>query len=97
MCTKITGTTVSLKRLPCFVLRNIHNHYLIVPIKSHLDGHVLSTNDVGAFIWDVLENKSKLDDIVDRVVEKYGRQPTSEKDVLSCIDIFLDLGVVETI
>lgn len=97
MYTKIIGKSVNLKRLPNFVLRNINNHYLIVPIKTHLDGHVLSTNEVGALIWDVLENKSNLDDIVDMLVEKYGRQPTLEKDVLSCINIFLDLGVIKTI
>lgn len=97
MSNKIVSTTVTVKKLPGFVLRNIRNHYLIVPIKAHLDGHVLSTNEIGAFVWGVLEKESQIGDIVNKVANKYGKQLDLEKDVLSCIDKYLNLGLIQKI
>lgn len=95
MC--INNDEFTVRQLPGFVLRNIHNHYLIVPIKAHLDGHVLNTNEVGAFIWNLLENRTKLSDIVEKVASRYGEQKYLEKDVLACIDKFLQLGIIEKV
>ncbi len=92
---ELTDTSALIKQSPDFVLRDIHGHYLIIPIKSHLDGHVLNINEVGAFIWGILENGSKIIDIVAKVAEKYGQQPSLEKDVSSFIDKLLGLGIAQ--
>jgi len=95
MCTN--NVEVAVQQLPGFVLRNIHNHYLIVPIKTHLDGHVLNTNEVGAFVWNQLKNVSKVSEIIGKVANRYGDQQSLEKDVLACIDEFLHLGLIQKV
>lgn len=95
MC--INNVEEAVQQLPGFVLRNIHNHYLIVPIKTHLDGHVLNTNEVGAFVWTQLKNASKVNEIVGKVANRYGEQQSMEEDVLACIGEFLHLGLIQKV
>lgn len=60
------------KRNENIVLRQTGDTYFLVDITdNYLDSTctLYETNEIGAFVWNVLEKNSKLDDIVQRLIE----------------------------
>lgn len=56
-----------------FVLRQIAGEYVLVPTgMAALDfGSLISTNEVGYFIWEQLQTPKTMDELVDAVVNEF--------------------------
>jgi len=56
-----------------FVFRRIENETILVPIKDNVGdmGSIYNLNDMGAFIWEHLDGKIKLETIKDKILEEY--------------------------
>lgn len=68
-----------------FVLREIADEYVLVPVgKTALSFNGLITlNEVGALIWNLLLEEKSIDEIVDKIVEEYEvDKATAYKDTM---------------
>jgi hypothetical protein len=56
-----------------FVFRRIQDEMLLVPIKDNVGdmGCIYNLNEVGAFIWEHMDGKSKLGDIIKMMMEEF--------------------------
>ena len=56
-----------------FVFRKIENETILVPIKDNVGdmGSLYNLNEVAAFVWEQLNGKKTLQDIKNRLLEKY--------------------------
>ena len=67
---KRSGMTVTYKKNKNIVLRNIHNTFFLIDITDNYSGDkciLNETNEVGAFIWNELSEKTSIEDIVDKL------------------------------
>ena len=64
-----------------FVLRNVMDEYVIVPVgKESLNfGSLITTNEVGAFIWNMLKNETSEEEIITALMKECG----TERDVVT--------------
>jgi hypothetical protein len=61
------------KRNPSIVARTIGDEVVLVPIKSDVGDldSVFTLNDVGAFIWELLDGKTSVKQILERILEEF--------------------------
>ena len=80
----------------CFILRNIAGINTVVPASasSNFDG-IITLNDTGVFMWNILAEGCTLNELIKRVTEEYDIDAhTAEKDInvfiekLKSIDVF---------
>lgn len=72
-----------------FSLQSIGDVYMLVPLqdeKFHIE-RILSTNEVGALLWNMLKNDCTEDTLADAVVDEY---EISRETALSDIRNFLE-------
>jgi len=64
-------------RNPDFVFRRIADELILVPVRSTSPGpgSVYTLNEVGAAIWDLLNGENTVEDIRDRIVERFEVTP----------------------
>ncbi len=71
-----------------FVTRNIKDETIIVPVKgdvSDLDS-IYTLNEVGSFVWKLLDGQTCISEIVDAVYSEYDITPEeAQKDVVELI------------
>jgi hypothetical protein len=80
------------KRNKDVVCRKIGNEYMLIPVRSRLsdDDCLYSFNETGSLIWDRLNGRNSLKDIVEEIVRKSGKKRSVvEKD---CLAFVRDLG-----
>ena len=79
------------------VTRSITGETIIVPIQGHvgdLDG-IYTLNDVGTTIWDLIDGKVSVGQIVDAVRNEYDVAPeVAEKDVIELIGSLEEAGLI---
>ena len=79
------------------VTRSITGETIIVPIRGHvgdLDG-VYTLNDVGTTIWDLINGKISVGQIVDAVRNEYDvAQDEAESDVIELIESLEAAGLI---
>lgn len=71
------------------VFRKIEGEYILVPIVSAAADveSIFSLNETGAAVWDKLDGKKSLKDIIAEIQEEYDVQADQlQRDVLSFID-----------
>ena len=81
-----------------FIMREIAGEYVLVPIgKRALTFQGLVTmNEVGALIWEIMEKESDIDQIVSGILDEYEAQDqTARKDVLDFIGFLKDCQIIE--
>lgn len=72
-----------------FVLRTIMDEYVIVPVGEaalQVNG-IISTNGVGAFLWQLLQEDVTPDFLVDRLLDEY---EVSAEKARTDVNAFLD-------
>ena len=60
----------------CFVLQQIHDEYLVVPIGEEMDrlNGVIKLSETGAFLWELLsKGVGSEDDLISAVMAEYGQ------------------------
>ncbi len=72
-----------------FILREIVGEFILVPINkstSKFDG-LITTNEVGKFIWENYESSKDEEDLLHKILEEY---EVEEKEAKEDLDEFLD-------
>lgn len=56
-----------------FMLRNVADNYIVVPVgKASLEFKgLINLNGVGAFIWECLEKETTREEVIDKVIKEY--------------------------
>lgn len=81
-----------------FIMREIAGEYVLVPIgKRALTFQGLVTmNEVGALIWEMMEKESDIDQIVSGILDEYEvDEQTARKDVFDFIGFLKDCQIIE--
>lgn len=93
---------VSLKQIPVHsasvVTRKTGEEYVIVPVTENIADmdSIYTLNGTGAFIWEQIDGKNSLEEIVTKLSEEYETDPeTAGKDLLAFIENMVRIGVVE--
>lgn len=73
------------KKSESIVFRKIADEYILVPIRNNVGDleSIYTLNEVGARIWELVDGKTKIGDIKERLVEEHDVTPEeAEKDIL---------------
>jgi len=76
-------------RSPSIVTRKTGNEYVLVPVTNNIADmtSVYTLNETGAFIWELIDGKKSVEEIIEAVIDKYDVDPEkATKDVFSLID-----------
>ena len=86
-----------MKRKDNSIIKKIGNTYMILPLSDHnisVDV-VLRTNEVGALIYEALEEDVTISDIVNKITSEYSVDAKEcEKDVIEFIDSMKEKGLL---
>ena len=80
-----------------FVLREIYGDYIIIPTgKTALDFNGLITvNEIGAFLWDMLQNDVALEDMVAGVLKEYDvEENVAKEDIQEFLNVLIEGGIL---
>jgi methyltransferase-like protein len=71
------------------VTRKTGNEYVLVPVTNNIADmtSVYTLNETGAFIWELIDGKKNVEDLIKAVIDKYDiDKETATRDVFSFID-----------
>jgi hypothetical protein len=74
---------------PDIVTRKTGNEYVLVPIANNIAdmNSVYTLNETGAFIWDHIDGKRNIEEIIMALTEEYDiNQQSAAEDVISVIN-----------
>jgi hypothetical protein len=74
---------------PSVVTRKTGNEYVLVPIANNIAdmNSVYTLNETGAFLWEQLDGKKSVKDLIDALISEYDVDyETAAADVFSFID-----------
>jgi len=84
---------MNLKSVPVrstsIVNRKTGNEYVLIPVSNNIAdmNSVYTLNETGAFIWELIDGKNTIEDLINSVVNKYDADvSTATKDVFSFIE-----------
>ena len=76
-------------RSPSVVTRKTGNEYVLVPVTNNIADmtSVYTLNETGTFIWELIDGKKSVEDLIKAVIDKYDiDKETAARDVFSFID-----------
>ena len=82
-----------------FILREIAGEYVIIPTgKTVLSFNgLISVNEVGAFLWNMLQKDVTLDELVTGVLEEYDvDEETAREDIQAFLDVLVEGDILHT-
>lgn len=85
----MTGLKSILSQSDSVVTRKTGNEYVLVPITNNIAdmNSVYTLNETGAFIWEQIDGKRSVEDIITELVKEYDiNKKTAESDVFSFIE-----------
>ncbi len=85
-------------RSPSIVTRKTGNEYVLVPVTNNIADmtSVYTLNETGAFIWELIDGKKSVEEIIEAVIDKYDvDREKATKDVLSLIDDMKDYLIIQ--
>ena len=72
-----------------YASRNIGSELVLVPVKNNIAemNKLFTLNEVGAYIWDNINDKNTVENIVDLVMTEFDTDPeTAKKDTLDFLE-----------
>ena len=81
-----------------FVLREIAGDYIIIPTgKTVLDFNgLLTVNEVGVFLWKLLQEEVSFEDLVQGVLDEYDvEESIAREDIQEFLDKLKDGGILQ--
>ncbi|HBE41325.1 MAG TPA: PqqD family protein [Bacteroidales bacterium] len=81
--------TSVLSRSPSIVTRKTGNEYVLVPVTNNIAdmNSVYTLNETGAFIWEQIDGKKNIEELINAVIGKYEIDgETATRDVLAFIN-----------
>lgn len=85
----MTGLKSIVSQSASIVTRKTGNEYVLVPITDNIAdmNSVYTLNETGAFIWEKIDGKRNLDEIIAAVINEYDiDRKSAESDVFSFIE-----------
>ncbi|MDF1519280.1 MAG: PqqD family protein [Brevefilum sp.] len=85
---------------PNIVSRNIAGEMILVPIRSNVSdmAFVYTLNETGAMIWENLNGKNSLNEIIQLMVEAYQVSPEeAQQDISDLINNLQDIDALEAV
>jgi hypothetical protein len=85
----MAGLKSILSHSPSIVTRKTGNEYVLVPIANNIAdmNSVFTLNETGAFIWEQIDGKKNVEEIIRAVTEEYDiDNENASKDVFLFID-----------
>ena len=85
----MTGLKSILSHSPSVVTRKTGNEYVLVPVTNNIAdmNSVYTLNETGAFIWEQINGKRNIEEIISLFTEEYDiDNKKAEADILSFID-----------
>ena len=85
----MTGLKSVLSHSPSVVTRKTGNEYVLVPLANNIAdmNSVYTLNETGAFIWEQIDGKRDVEDIITALTEEYDIDGKSaSEDVFSFIE-----------
>jgi hypothetical protein len=85
----MTGLKSVLSHSPSVVTRKTGNEYVLVPIANNIAdmNSVYTLNETGAFIWEQIDGKKTVEEIIAALTTEYDiDNKSAEADVLSFIE-----------
>lgn len=86
-----------LKQSPHIVARKVSGELLLVPIARHAGDlkAIFTANEVGGFIWNLLDGRRTLAEILERVLDEFDvERKAARRDLEEFIDQLRKVGVV---
>ncbi|MBC8359485.1 MAG: PqqD family protein [Candidatus Aminicenantes bacterium] len=80
-----------------FVTRNIKGETIIVPVKGHVSDldSIYTLDEVGTFIWQLLDGQTSIKQIVKNVCNEYAISPEeAEKDIIELVGSLEKAGLI---
>jgi hypothetical protein len=84
----MTGLNSILSRSPSVVTRKTGNEYVLVPVANNIADmdSVYTLNETGAFIWEHIDGKKNVSEIIAALTEEYDiDKDTATKDVIDFV------------
>ena len=84
----MTGLNSILSHSPAVVTRKTGNEYVLVPVANNIAdmNSVYTLNETGAFIWEQINGKKSVLEIIAALTEEYEiDEETAQKDVLDFV------------
>jgi hypothetical protein len=85
----MTGLKSVLSHSPSVVTRKTGREYVLVPIANNIAdmNSVYTLNESGAFIWELIDGKRDVDEIISELTKEYDIDvQTAEADVMAFIE-----------
>ena len=85
----MAGLKSILSRSPSIVTRKTGNEYVLVPIANNIAdmNSVYTLNETGAFIWELIDGKKSVEEIIGAVTAEYDiDKETASADVFSFVN-----------
>ena len=86
----MTGLKSVLSHSPSVVTRKTGSEYVLVPIANNIAdmNSVFTLNETGAFIWELIDGKRNVDELISELTKEYDIDAESaEADVMDFIEI----------
>jgi hypothetical protein len=87
-----------LSHSPSVVTRKTGNEYVLVPIANNIAdmNSVYTLNETGAFIWELIDGKRDLEEIISEMIKEYDiDEATAKEDVLSFIEKMMKYLIIK--
>ena len=83
---------------PDFILRQVMDYYIILGIGSdaYKPNEIMSLNETGAFLWNLLKDGAERKDLIGSLVKEYDvEEQTAAKDVDEFLASLRERGLIE--
>ncbi|MGB2763668.1 MAG: PqqD family protein [Candidatus Aminicenantaceae bacterium] len=93
-------TVMCYKKESDFVTRNIKGETIIVPVKGHVSDldSIYTLDEVGTFIWQLLDGQTSIKQIVKNVCNEYDISPEeAEKDIIELVGSLENAGLIHAL
>ena len=86
-----------LKKSKNAVFRKIGDEYILVPIAASVADveSIFNLNETGAAIWDKIDGKKSLKEIIKEIAEEYEVNKQLEMDVLEFVNEMMEAKLIE--
>ncbi|MCL2252976.1 MAG: PqqD family protein [Lachnospiraceae bacterium] len=87
-----------MKIKPGFLLRNIGNENIIVPLKTQTfyRNKILKINEIGAFLFKLMECEISEEELVTNIINEYDVDiSTAKQDIAELLHTFTEKGLLE--
>jgi hypothetical protein len=75
------GKEIYKKYTESLAFRKIQNEYFLIPIRGSSKQKVLiyTLNKIGSFVWDLIDGKKTVDNILSKILERYNVTPSQAR------------------